>query len=83
MRSADDLKEILGRAVDTRQRLCGDFRGFGFKVIPRVSHLWKLGHQGRAELEKRQEKEGGRICSWSTPWSTVGWDQQVREGMGQ
>lgn len=60
MRSAEDLEEILGRAVCSQQRLCGDFRGFGFKVIPRVSHMRKLGHQGRAELEKGQEKGGGR-----------------------
>lgn len=56
MRSADDLKEVLGQVVCSQQRLCGDFRGFGFKVIPRVSHLWKLGHQGRAEHWRRDRK---------------------------
>lgn len=62
IRSADDLREILGQAVGSQQRLCGDFRGFGFKVNPRVSHRLKLGHQGRADWRKRQEKGG-----WSNP----------------
>lgn len=47
-----------GRAASSQQRLCGDFRGLGFKVIPRVSHLWKLGHQGTADWRDRQEKGG-------------------------
>lgn len=79
IRSADNLREILDQVVESQQRLRGGFRGFGFKVIPRVSHLLKLDRQERADWRRDRKRGGGRIPSWSTQWSTFGWDQQVRE----
>ncbi|KAI7782366.1 hypothetical protein LA080_013512 [Diaporthe eres] len=84
IRSADDLREILGQAVGSQQRLRGEFRGFGFKVNPRVSHRLKLGHQGRADWRKRQEKGGWSNTKLEHPveHSRVGSASPSRSGPG-
>lgn len=75
--------------MGSQQRLCGDLRGTGFKVNPRVSHQLKLGPLDRADwlrLEGETGKGGLVKCqagqagqAGARSGALFGWDQQVRE----